>query len=145
MLLAVLSHNMTDTMSPQTRSAVMAQIRGSNTGPELTLRHALHMLGYRYRLYPHDLPGRPDIVFRGARVAIFVHGCFWHGCPAHYTAPETRPKFWHDKLAATRARDRSIRSSLLGRGWCVIELWEHEIDTDLEGCIARVVANLNRA
>ncbi len=82
--------------------------------------------GLRYRLGA-GLPGRPDLVFPRARVAVFVNGCFWHGCPQHATMPKNNAEFWAKKIARTRERDAAVNLALAAVGWRVIRLWEHEI------------------
>lgn len=117
---------MTDIVDTATRSRMMAGIGGRDTRPELRLRKALHALGHRYRLHVKELPGRPDIVLPGHRVAIFVHGCFWHrhrGC-RYATCPATRPDFWRQKFEANVRRDASNVKDLLGSGWRVAVVWE---------------------
>ncbi len=128
-----------DIWSPAKRSEVMSRIRGEDTGPEISLRRALYSMGLRYRVHPSDLPGRPDIVFSRARVAVFVHGCFWHGCPQHYSAPISRRGFWKRKLTDNRRRDSRHRTTLQRKGWRVIEIWEHEVDSDPAACAKRVI------
>lgn len=111
------------------RSALMRKIRRRDTGPEMTVRRLLHRAGYRYRLQAADLPGRPDIVFRSRRKAVFVHGCFWHrhqGCKKT-TTPRTRPEFWEDKFAANVNRDSEAVSSLKRDGWEVEIVWECQV------------------
>lgn len=116
----------TDIVDKQTRSLMMAGIRGKDTKPELALRRALHARGFRYRLHAKQIPGRPDIVFPKYRAVIFVHGCFWHrhaGC-RYATTPATRPDFWQAKFAANVARDQAVRTKLLQSGWRVATVWE---------------------
>lgn len=106
----------------------MARIRGKDTGPEMILRRELRSRGIGYRLHAPDLPGRPDVVFRGARLAVFVHGCFWHrhpGCPKA-TVPKTESRFWTDKFDRNVERDRRKTAQLLAAGWKVGVLWECE-------------------
>jgi DNA mismatch endonuclease (patch repair protein) len=108
---------------------MMRSIRKTNTGPERTVRRLLRELGHRYKLYARDLPGSPDIVFRGKRAAIFVHGCFWHqheGCPLA-KRPSARPEYWLPKLARNKARDRKVLTSLQAQGWRVLTLWECQL------------------
>ena len=121
-----------DIMSPAKRSALMSRIRGKNTGPEIAVRHILHRLGYRYRTHARDLPGRPDIVFRTRRAAIFVHGCFWHrhSCGLAYM-PKTRSAFWRDKFLQTMRRDRLALRALRAAGWCVLVIWECQTERSL--------------
>jgi len=104
----------------------MSGIRGKNTGPELAVRRALFAAGFRFRLHRRDLPGAPDIVLPGRRVALFVHGCFWHrhgGC-RFAKLPSTRPEFWKAKLEGNAERDRGAVEALLADGWRVLTVWE---------------------
>ena len=104
----------------------MSGIRGKNTKPELLARRALFAAGYRFRLHRRDLPGAPDIVLPGRKVAIFVHGCFWHlhaGC-RNAKLPCTRPEFWLGKLEGNVARDRRAVEALLLGDWRVLTVWE---------------------
>ena len=104
----------------------MARVKGKDTRPELLVRKTLHRLGYRFRLHPKDLPGKPDIVLPRHRTAIFVHGCFWHrheGCRRAST-PQTRSAFWQTKFEATLARDERQRADLEATGWKVVVVWE---------------------
>lgn len=102
--------------------------RRRDTGPELALRRELHRRGLRYRVgYPVLPRRRADIVFTRARVAVFVDGCFWHGCPAHATSAVLNAEYWRDKIAANQARDQDTTSRLTASGWQVIRVWEHEI------------------
>ncbi len=104
----------------------MSGIRGKNTKPEMIVRRALFAAGYRFRLHRRDLPGAPDIVLPGRRVAIFAHGCFWHmhsGCK-NAKVPSTRPEFWRNKLLGNVARDKRAIDALLANGWRVLTVWE---------------------
>jgi DNA mismatch endonuclease (patch repair protein) len=106
----------------------MRRVRGRDTKPEMLVRRLLHAMGYRYRLQARDLPGRPDILFRGRRKAIFVHGCFWHRHldPACKLArlPKSRLDFWLPKLEGNRQRDEANLERLRDLGWEVLVLWE---------------------
>lgn len=116
---------MADIIDSRTRSRMMAGIRGKDTGPELTLRKALHARGFRFRLHAKGLPGRPDVVLRKHHAVIFVHGCFWHrhaGC-RYTTTPATRQAFWEAKFEANIARDQRVREALLANGWRVAVVW----------------------
>ncbi|WP_439923642.1 very short patch repair endonuclease [Nitrobacter sp. JJSN] len=107
----------------------MARVRQKGTGAELSLRQALHARGLRYRLQVPLLtkPRRvADIVFSSARVAIFVDGCFWHGCPEHASWPKSNAQFWRDKIETNRARDVDTDRRLSASGWHVIRVWAHE-------------------
>ena len=104
----------------------MSGIRGKNTKPELLTRRALFAAGYRFRLHRRDLPGAPDIVLPGRKVAVFVHGCFWHlhaGCK-NAKLPSTRPEFWLGKLEGNVARDQRATEALLRDHWRVLTVWE---------------------
>jgi DNA mismatch endonuclease, patch repair protein len=117
----------------------MARNRGTNTKPEVLLRKACFAIGMRYILNS-KLPGRPDFVFLGSKVAVFVDGCFWHGCPTHYQAPATRSEFWQDKLWRNRARDSAVTRQLTQSGWQVVRIWEHTVKSDLTGAVSRIKA-----
>lgn len=117
--------------SPE-RSALMARIRARDTRPEMFVRRLLHGHGYRFRLHAKDLPGQPDIVFRGRKKTIFVHGCFWHhheGCKKAFM-PKTRVDYWKPKLEMNRKRDVASASALEEMGWKVMVVWECEISTE---------------
>lgn len=117
---------MTDIVDQQTRSRMMAGIRGKDTKPELALRRALHARGFRFRLHSKAVHGRPDIVLAKFRAVVFVHGCFWHrheGC-RYTTTPSTRREFWQGKFAANVARDEAVLAKLLRDGWRVATVWE---------------------
>lgn len=117
---------MTDIVDQQTRSRMMAGIRGKDTKPELVLRRALHARGFRFRLHPKNIHGRPDLVLPKYRAVVFVHGCFWHrhqGC-RYTTTPSTRQEFWQAKFAANVARDEAVQGKLMKDGWRVATVWE---------------------
>ena len=117
---------MTDIVDKQTRSRMMAGIKGKNTKPELILRRALHARGFRFRLHSGKVQGRPDIVLAKHRAAVFVHGCFWHrhaGCQ-YATTPSTRQEYWQEKFEANVARDSAVCATLLDSGWRVATVWE---------------------
>jgi DNA mismatch endonuclease (patch repair protein) len=92
----------------------------------LALRRELHRRGLRYRVNLGNLPGRPDIALTRAKVAVFVDGCFWHGCPEHAVAPKANADWWRSKLGANVARDRRNDVALRESGWLVVRAWEHE-------------------
>lgn len=110
------------------RSRLMARIKGKNTRPEMIVRKWLHAAGFRFRLYRRDLPGKPDLVLPKWRLALFVHGCFWHqhpGCKRAST-PKTREAFWGSKLALNVTRDARQAAELEALGWTVAVIWECE-------------------
>jgi DNA mismatch endonuclease (patch repair protein) len=116
----------------------MSSVGTKDTGPELLLRRMLHKAGYRYRLHPKKLPGRPDIVFPARRKVIFVHGCFWHshGC-SKGQPPKSRSEYWKPKLEANRQRDALRLRQLKDLGWSSMTVWQCELK-DLAGMFRRV-------
>ncbi|WP_329889101.1 very short patch repair endonuclease [Stenotrophomonas sepilia] len=117
---------MVDVVSKAVRQRMMSKIRGKDTGPELLVRRFLHSNGFRYSLHKKQLPGTPDLVLRRYHLSIFVHGCFWHhhlGC-RYATIPQTRTKFWLEKLNANRKRDELAQIELLKMGWRIAVVWE---------------------
>jgi DNA mismatch endonuclease, patch repair protein len=118
-----------DNLTRAQRTATMARVRSRDTKPELVVRRLIHSLGYRYRLYRSNLPGRPDLVFPKQRKAIFVHGCFWHGhwCRAGKNRPRSNVSYWSPKLLRNQLRDVVNRKALQKLGWKVLVLWECQI------------------
>jgi DNA mismatch endonuclease (patch repair protein) len=115
-----------DVVNASTRSRMMSGIRGRDTRPEMAVRRALFSAGLRYRLHRRDLPGAPDVALGGRKVAIFVHGCFWHrhkGC-RYAKLPATRPEFWKAKLEGNAERDERSIEALKAMGWRVLIVWE---------------------
>lgn len=116
-----------DRVSTQTRSRIMASVRSRDTKPELRVRSALHRAGLRYRLHDRSLPGRPDIVFASRKLALFVHGCFWHRCPHCKNGAKgvgSNEGYWFPKLARNAARDKENCERLHALGWKVEVVWE---------------------
>lgn len=118
---------MADRMTPEQRHRCMSRIRGRDTKPELVVRRWLWHQGFRYRLYVKALPGRPDIVLRKWRTAIFVNGCFWHGHECNKRMPATNALFWQEKIARNRERDAHNQALLQAAGWNVIVVWECQL------------------
>jgi DNA mismatch endonuclease Vsr len=124
-------------LSPAARVKVMRSIRSTDTKPELAVRRLLWGLGARYRLHARDLPGRPDIVMRRHKIAIFVHGCFWHlheGCPLA-RVPRSQPDYWPSKLRKNKERDKANLATLTEMGWTVMVVWECETAYDEKLCL----------
>lgn len=117
---------MTDVFTPEKRSAVMRRIKGRDTAPELAVRRILRSAGVGYRLGGCGLPGRPDVVMKGRRTVIFVHGCFWHGhdCPRGSRQPKANADYWIAKINRNRARDVAVQTALTSDGWRVLTIWE---------------------
>lgn len=111
---------------PLTRSEIMKRVKQKDTAAELALRSALHGLGLRYRLHRRLEGVVVDVVFPTAKVAVFIDGCFWHGCPLHATFPKSNQSYWLPKLAENKERDQRQSKKLRTAGWTVIRLWEHE-------------------
>ncbi|MHB8632765.1 MAG: very short patch repair endonuclease [Thermoplasmatota archaeon] len=132
-----------DRVTREVRSRIMSHVRGKNTAPEMALRRALHARGIRFRVHNRNVPGTPDISHSGARVAVFVDGCFWHGCPTHYRAPTSRKRFWARKLAYNTDLRRRVRNRLEASDWVLVELWECKVRDEV-GRLARHVGALIR-
>jgi len=130
---------MTDVFDPEKRSAVMRAVKSRDTAPELAVRRAAHALGLRFRLGRNDLPGKPDLVFPSRRVALFVHGCFWHGhdCARGARMPQTNRAYWQAKIARNIARDLAALASLRKLGWKPAVIWECEARDDAK--LARLI------
>ena len=133
-----------DIVAPETRSRMMAAIRGKHTRPEMALRSRLHRAGYRFRVHDRRLPGTPDIVLARYRTVVEVRGCFWHRHPGcrYTTTPKTRTEFWQDKFDANVARDRRNVRKLQEDGWQVLVVWECELKRDENAVVERVVESL---
>lgn len=128
-----------DTISSEARSRNMRAIRAQDTDPEMRVRKWLHANGYRYRLHVKNLPGRPDVVFKSRKKAIFVHGCFWHlhGCSTART-PKSNRQYWSPKLEGNVDRDQRNRQQLENTGWDVLVLWECEIEKAFDTTIGKL-------
>lgn len=128
--------------SPET-SRRMAKVRQKGTDAEIALRRALYRRGLRYRI-DYEVMKKPrrvaDVAFPGLRIAIFVDGCFWHGCPEHATWPKQNAEFWRQKIEANRDRDADTNSRLLDAGWTVLRFWEHESPIRAAESVAQTVA-----
>jgi DNA mismatch endonuclease (patch repair protein) len=110
-------------------SGRMSRVKRRDNGPEIAVRRLLHSRGLRYRV-AWPVPGQRrrtiDIAFTRARIAVFIDGCFWHGCPTHGTSPKANSVWWSDKISTNRARDANVSSQLVEMGWTVMRFWEHE-------------------
>ncbi|MEU3996174.1 very short patch repair endonuclease [Streptomyces fungicidicus] len=130
--------------SSAARRRNMQAIRSRDTTPERLIRRLVHARGLRYRVAARPLPElrrTADMVFRPAKIAVFIDGCYWHGCPEHYVPPRTNPGYWSDKVARNMARDRDTDQRLTEAGWTVLRFWEHEPP---EGCAARITVEVER-
>lgn len=134
-----------DLKSKKQRSFNMSQIRSRNTKPELRLRKILYASGIKGYRISYDLPGKPDIVFPGKKVAVFVDGCQWHKCPRHFVRPKSNVVFWDKKLSGNVARDTRINKELRTKGWRILRVWEHELkNKDLNKHTSRIVEKLKQ-
>jgi DNA mismatch endonuclease (patch repair protein) len=138
-----------DRLTPERRSWLMSRVGGKNTTPEIRVRRAAHALGLRFRLHRSDLPGTPDLVFPKRRVALFVHGCFWHRHPGCRKAsiPTTRKEYWAEKFRTNVARDIRRTGELEALGWRVVVVWECETKNEvgLERILRKKVLGSRRA
>ena len=129
---------MADTRSKEQRSRIMAAVHSKNTSSELLVRRFLWSNGVRYRIHFADLPGKPDIVLPRCKLAIFVHGCFWHGhenCSLG-RLPKSRVDYWKSKIATNKKRDRSVRMKLGSEGWRILVIWHCQLRTKKAASIA---------
>lgn len=133
-----------DNVDPATRSRIMSRIRGKDTTPELSLRRALFGLGVRYRVHNRRVPGTPDISHTKTRVAVFVDGCFWHGCPQHYSTPASRQEYWAGRLAYNKDLRQRVKARLLAGNWEALEFWECEVKRDADEAAARISQAIQR-
>lgn len=117
----------------------MSRVRGKHSSAERALRSALHTEGLRFRLHRRVESVAVDIVFPGLRVAVFVDGCFWHGCPKHATFPKTNQEYWLRKLAENRKRDRRQTLRIKAAGWRVFRVWEHDCFPVADSVVERIV------
>lgn len=125
----------------KSRSEQMASIRSRDTSPERVLRRSLWRAGLRYRIHYKTPAGRPDVVLIRPKVAVFVDGCQWHGCPEHYVRPRTNSTFWRDKLRVNVVRDIKQTAALKQSGWKVLRFWEHDVFENLNDVVQRVVSS----
>lgn len=124
---------------PLTRSELMSRVRGKHSSAERAFRSALHAEGLRFRLHRRIEGVAVDIVFPGSRVAVFIDGCFWHGCPKHATFPKTNTEYWLPKLAENTERDRRQTARIRAAGWRVFRVWEHECQPVADQVVKRIV------
>ncbi|MFJ9421570.1 very short patch repair endonuclease [Streptomyces sp. NPDC101249] len=129
--------------SSAARRRNMQAIRSRDTKPETLIRRLVHAKGLRYRVAARPLPDlrrTADLVFRPTKVAVFIDGCYWHGCPEHYVSPKTNPGYWSDKVPRNVERDRDTDRRLREAGWLVLQFWEHEPSDTCANTIAGTIA-----
>ncbi len=133
---------MADTITPERRSEIMSHIKSKDTSIELMVRRYLFKLGYRYRVNYKALPGKPDIVFTKKKIAIFIHGCYWHGhdCGSRYAhSSKSNKSYWGPKIQRTQQRDQEHIEALEYDGWNVIVLWECQLKGNYNYILAQLV------
>lgn len=116
---------MTDNVTKEQRSYIMSRVRGKNTLPELRMKRLLKVLHFTYQ--PKKIYGRPDFANKKEKIAIFVDGCFWHGCAKHFVKPKTNVDFWERKISRNINHDKEVSKKLRESGWRVIRIWEHDV------------------
>ncbi|MEV6791637.1 very short patch repair endonuclease [Streptomyces sp. NPDC051320] len=134
--------------SSEARRRNMQAIRSRDTKPERLIRSLVHAGGLRYRVAAKPLSSlrrTADLVFRPTKVAVFIDGCYWHGCPEHYVPPKTNPGYWSGKVAGNMARDRDTDQRLAEEGWTVLRFWEHESPEECSRTILRVVLDRRKS
>ena len=132
---------MADNLTPQQRSYCMSRVKAKDTSIEKLVRSELHRRGLRFRKHAKQLPGKPDIVMRKSKVAVFIDGDFWHGY--RFPAWEHKiPAFWKQKIMKNRERDQKNFRQLRRMGWRIIRIWQHEVERDIHKCVAKIVSVL---
>ncbi|HAW33432.1 MAG TPA: very short patch repair endonuclease [Alphaproteobacteria bacterium] len=137
---------MTDTLSKEERSRVMAKVKSRDTKPEKKVRSMLFSLGFRFRLCQKNLPGKPDIVLKKYKTVVFVHGCFWHGHENCRKAriPKSNVEFWKNKIERNKQRFDEVAGQLRAQGWKVVVVWECEIEKDFENTMRKLIAAIEK-
>jgi DNA mismatch endonuclease (patch repair protein) len=124
-----------DKLTPDERSALMSRVKAKDSRAEMAVRSLAHRMGFRFRLHVADLPGKPDLVFRGLSKIVFIHGCFWHGhnCRAGKNTPASNRAYWSQKLERNKIRDRRNAARLRRTGWGVMTIWECQANSEKLG------------
>lgn len=133
---------MPDKFPTETRSRIMSSIRSKNTQPELSVRKRVWALGKRYRIHDRTVFGTPDMSNKSKKVAVFIDGCFWHGCGSCYAEPKTNTEFWTSKIARNRERRKKVRQKLTEENWRILQFWEHQIKHNPEKIAAEIADSL---
>ena len=131
-----------DKISKAQRSDIMKKIKSTDTKLEVLFRKALLKAGWRHKKNSLKLVGKPDIAFPKLKTAIFIDSCFWHGCRYHSRIPASNKKYWVNKIARNKARDKEVNKHYKQQGWIVIRIWEHSIKKNLEGIIEGITNKL---
>jgi len=133
---------MADIFSKKKRSDIMSKVRSKETGIEIKIRKELWKAGFRYRKNVSGYFGKPDILLKKYKMVIFADSCFWHGCKKHGSIPQTRKKFWEEKIARNKERDKEVNKHYKKIGWKVIRIWEHEFKKDMELFFQKVIRKI---
>ena len=133
---------MPEKFSKEVRSRIMSSIRGKNTRPELIIRKILWKKGKRYRVHDRSVFGTPDISNKTRNVAIFIDGCFWHGCVRCYKEPKTNTAFWRNKILRNRDRRKVVKSRLMKEGITILQFWEHDVLSNPDSVANKISAFL---
>jgi len=138
---------MTDVFTKKKRSEIMSRIRAKDAKLEKNFLEGLsaisHEAGYRYRKHYTGLQGKPDIAFPSKKVAVFIDGCFWHGCHLHSRVPLSNVSYWEKKLKRNKERDREVNRAAKNKGWSVIRLWEHQVKKKPRWSIDKIMRALS--
>ncbi len=129
---------MTDVMTKEQRSYNMSRIRSKWTSPERKIHNILKGRKVKHKMHP-KIEGNPDIIISEHKIAVFIHGCFWHKCPKCFKAPSTRVDFWSKKIEDTIKRDKESTRKLKSNGWKIIRIWEHEIRKDSYTAVKKII------
>ena len=130
---------MADKFSKETRSKIMSKIRNKNTRPEIKIRKLLYCSGHKgYRLNYKKASGKPDICYVGKKIAIFIDGCFWHGCPKCYKRPKSNKKYWSEKIKINKKRDKKVNLALKKENWTVLRFWECQVNKKTENIFNKI-------
>jgi len=134
-----------DNLTVEQRKKNMSNIRSTNTEPERLVFKELRKRKVYFTKNAKDIMGRPDIVFKRKRIAVFIDSDFWHGHPKRFQMPKTNTEYWKKKISDNKERDKRVTRSLREKDWRVIRIWEHEIRSDLESCIARILNEVSKS
>lgn len=137
-----MAYMLPDKFPIETRSRIMSSIRSKNTQPELIIRKRVWALGKRYRIHDRTVFGTPDMSNKSKKVAIFIDGCFWHGCGSCYIEPKTNTEFWINKIARNKERRKKVRQKLTEENWQILQFWEHQIKHNPEKIAAEIADSL---
>lgn len=133
---------MADIFSKKKRSDIMSRVRSKETGIEIKLGKELWKAGYRYRKNVSGYFGKPDILLKKYKTVIFMDSCFWHGCKKHGSMPQTRKKFWKEKIERNKERDKEVNRHYKKMSWRVIRVWEHDINKNLQKTAGKIMENI---